>query len=268
MILNQSFYYGRQAPKITSHILHGKEPMQLLHPAIKAIIFDMDGTIIQTDALWNQITLATLEAHNVQVQTPQQYAFLEQLSGAGFVQALQALKEYFMIDIELEEFVEKTKKISHQTFEKPVFFVEGFEEFHGLLKAHNIKTGIATNACKDDLQFLSEKLGFARFFGEHVYSIHAVENRAKPDPAIFLHVAQKLGVLPHECLVFEDSQYGFQAARAAGMPCIAVAHARNVVHRQAAHGVIDTYHDAVERIHDVLNKQPILIDDSVETSIT
>lgn len=241
--------------------------MQLLHPAIKAVIFDMDGTIIQTDSLWNQITLATLAAHNVSIQTPAQHAFLTQLSGAGFIQALEQLKAYFMIDVELDLFIERTKKISLETLKNPVAFVEGFEAFHTALQNANIKTGIATNACKDDLDFLSKKLGFPRFFGSHIYSIHAVHNRAKPDPAIFLHVAEQLGVLPQECLIFEDSKYGFEAAHAAGIPCIAIAHARNIEHRKMAHGVIETYDQAIEAIHQTLSKTGLFSNNERENRI-
>ncbi|MBL4588328.1 HAD family phosphatase [Candidatus Babeliales bacterium] len=231
--------------------------MHLIKQHIKAVIFDMDGTIIQTEPLWDRITSDTLRLCNIYVEklTDRDKSYLNSLSGAGFREALQMLKQYFKLSISLDEFVHQTKEISSQTFNAPIQFINGFENFHTLLQEHKVPSGIATNAHRENLDFLSEKLNFNKFFGKHLYASSDVGNRAKPDPALFLHTAKQLGVQPHECVVFEDSPYGFKAAQDAGMPCVAIAHSRNSKYRHMAHGVIHSYDEAMNILHDICNNK-------------
>ena len=68
---------------------------------------------------------------------------------------------------------------------------------------------------------------------------------AKPDPALFLHAAEKLNAAPENCVVFEDSIWGFKAANAAHMKCIAIKNNRNQDHHsENTHGAIDSYDEA------------------------
>ena len=90
------------------------------------------------------------------------------------------------------------------------------------------------------------------FFGEHLYCIEDVALKGKPNPDIFLFAAKKLGVPPQECLVFEDSQYGFLAAKAAGMRCIAIKNDINKPWRDIVHASVDSYDEAVAAIKQVL----------------
>lgn len=243
--------------------------MQLIKKHIKAIIFDMDGTIIQTEPLWDAITFETLRLCNIdtEILSLKDKNFLKSLSGAGFIEALQMLKEYFFLPISLDLFVDQTREIASKTLDLPVPFVEGFERFHTLLQEYKIPSGIATNAHRENLDFLTKKLHLNKFFGSHLYASSDVENRAKPDPALFLHTAKQLGVQPHECIVFEDSYYGFKAAQDAGMACIAIAHNRNTDHRQMAHGIIHSYDEAINMLHNICENRTIALNKKIDTSL-
>ena len=87
---------------------------------------------------------------------------------------------------------------------------------------------------------------FERFFGNNLFSVSHVNDVPKPDPTLFLHVVKQLQKNPEECVVFEDSLPGFEAAKRAGIRCIGIKHDRNKEHRDLADAVIDTYHEAYE----------------------
>jgi HAD superfamily hydrolase (TIGR01509 family) len=237
--------------------------MHIIKQHFKAIIFDMDGTIIQTDKAWQSITHETLERCNIIIETlPEEaHLFLKKLAGAGFIEAFSMMKEYFKLTIPLDHVIEHAKDIAHKKFETEIDFIHGFQDFHLILQKHNIPSGLATNAHRTHLDLLAKKLNFHQFFDKHLYASSDVENRAKPDPALFLHTAKQLGVLPHECIVFEDSKYGFQAAQAAGMKCIAIEHPNNFKDRHLVHGSIASYHDALEILHTLCKEDaPALIE--------
>ncbi len=221
--------------------------MDRIKNKVKAIIFDMDGTIINTEIAWQNATLDVLKHHGVVTLTPAQEEFLHTLSGMGMSNAVIALKEQFNLPHAAEDIAAHKIERANVHFKNGgVEFIEGFELFHNLLQQHAIPTSIATNACPENLVHLKESMNLHQFFGPNIYCIADVNNKAKPDPALFLHAAKQLGIDPSECVVFEDSWYGFQAAKAAGMKCIAIKNGKNQHLLEHVHDAIDSYHEAVE----------------------
>ncbi len=215
---------------------------------IKAIIFDMDGTIIKTEHIWQKVTSDILTLHGITTITPQQEKLLGSLSGIGLPKSCYLLKSEFNLSPSIEELMLKKIELAKNYFETEVKFVDGFENFHKKLTEHGFASGVATNADLNTLKTLSQKLNFENFFGQNLYCLEHVGNKAKPDPALFLHTAKQLNVKPEECIIFEDSLFGFQAANAAGMKCIAIKSASNKDHLHQAHDAIENYHEAEEAL--------------------
>jgi len=228
--------------------------MENIKKSFKAIIFDMDGTIIKTGHIWDNLIPMLLAQHNIMQFTNAQQEYLSSMSGMGLINALQFIKDEFKLPESLAELGDQAQQHVATLFEKEVEFVEGFKEFHQRITQHNIPSGIATNADRASLTHLADKMQLHQFFGNNLYCVDDVQYRAKPDPALFLHTASQLGVKPEECIVFEDSIFGFNAARAAGMPCIAIRHSRNTEHLHHAHHAIDTYHEAEEALRKLIKK--------------
>jgi HAD superfamily hydrolase (TIGR01509 family) len=222
--------------------------MNEIKPKIKAFIFDMDGTIINTESAWQNVTKHVLKMYRgIEKLTEEQQKFLYSLSGLGLENAASEVKRYFDLKQSIDEIVtQKTQAVD--LYFNDVNFIEGFEQFHKRLQEHAFPTSIATNADPVTLRKLSQQMNFKHFFGNNLYCSADVGNKAKPDPAVFLHAARQLGVAPHECVVFEDSIAGFKAAQAAGIKCIAIKSETNQHCIDLAQQSIANYHEAEEAL--------------------
>lgn len=212
-----------------------------MNTKIKAVIFDMDGTIINTEAAWSQAKVEALASLGVTSLGKEHYEFLESLVGASCKECAIRIKAFFKLTHSEDLITAHTNRFFLQ---KKVEFITGFENFHQTLQNRNIPTAMATNTLLDKLENFSSKLNLERFFGKHIYSIAHVDYKPKPDPAVFLHAAQQLGVKPENCMIFEDSCPGIQAAKAAGMRCVAIKYAYNQHLASDLHAAITNYHEA------------------------
>lgn len=225
--------------------------MNELKHKVKAVIFDMDGTIVKTEHIWGKVVADVLAECGVSVLSDDQKNQLKALSGVGLEYSCRFIKEKFGLQQSPQDLLDRKIALAHEYFDKQLEFIEGFEQFHSKLQQVSIPTSIATNADKLSLNRISNKLQFERFFGKNMYCVADVNNIAKPNPAIFLHSATMLGAKPEECIVFEDSLVGFAAAKAAGMKCIGIKNALNQNHLDQVHHAIQDYLDAEEAIKKV-----------------
>ena len=99
--------------------------------------------------------------------------------------------------------------------------VPGLPEFLKALRASGTKTAVATSGPMENVRFVLDGLGFQDAFDAIITGMDVRES--KPDPAIFLLAAKRLGIPPADCMVFEDSPPGIRAGKAAGCRCIALA---------------------------------------------
>lgn len=218
---------------------------------IKAVIFDMDGTILQTEHLWRQATYDILTQYNVLNLTLEQQKVLAAVDGMELVTQARVLKENFNLPGTPEELAHLKVANAMSNFKNKVNFIDGFESFQKKLVQNNIPHGIATNAHKGPFSIIIETMKLNQFFGQHLYCTDDVQNRSKPDPALFLFVAKQLGVKPEECIVFEDTVQGFQAAQAAGMKCIAIENENNKDFLHFANGSVKSYDQAEDLINNL-----------------
>ncbi|MCU0606787.1 MAG: HAD family phosphatase, partial [Candidatus Edwardsbacteria bacterium] len=127
-------------------------------------------------------------------------------------------------------------------FASELAFVPGFIEFFaGIRDTH--KTCVATSLHPELLALADRRLGLSRYFGDRMYTVADAGGAGKPDPAVFLYAAGKLGAAPAACLVIEDSPFGIEAAKRAGMRCAALTTTYGADKLAAADQVRDRFAD-------------------------
>lgn len=187
----------------------------------KAIIFDMDGTIINSEHLWVQAELDMLTRKtNLSAEECQQ--MMPELKGSSLYSSCQILKESFALSETVEELIHEKQQFAFQRFGDFVTFIDGFDRFHHKLSQINLKSAIATNATQASLDKILQHFPLQDFFNDHIYCIDHIGKKPKPHPDIFLFAAQQINVKPTECIVIEDSAHGIAAAKAANMFCIGI----------------------------------------------
>ena len=197
----------------------------------KAILFDLDGTIIHTERFWQEATVQLMN------KKPDACPILKQelsqkLIGRAIHESCQLIKDELNLLESIEELMLEKETHALNLYKNQITYLKGFEDFFQEAMNHGLKTAIATNSTQKTLHAANEESKLHTFFGEHMYSIAAVGNKAKPNPDIFLYAAEKLQIDPAECLVIEDSITGVRAAKAANMFCVRILSKENP-HRES-----------------------------------
>jgi beta-phosphoglucomutase len=186
---------------------------------IKALIFDLDGVIVDT-AHYHYLAWKRLaKEFNIDL-TPDKN---ERLKGVSRVESLQMILDMGGLkksrkDMELmaarknEWFVEYVEKMNASEI------FTGVKEMLMALKQGGYTIALASSS--KNAQTVLERLGIENAFDKVVDGTMII--RGKPDPEIFLLAASQLEVLPSECIVFEDAEAGVEAALRAGMKCVGV----------------------------------------------
>ncbi|MDQ2695942.1 MAG: beta-phosphoglucomutase family hydrolase [Pseudomonadota bacterium] len=188
--------------------------MIVIPPHVKALIFDLDGTLADTMALhyeaWHEAFAA------VGASCPQE--FLERLSGVPTHGIVALFNEAFSHALDVVSFTEDKERRAYERLLKtqpigPV--VEVVRQHKGRLPM-----AIATGGVRRNAELILRAIGLEGEFDTVITADDAV--RPKPSPDIFLEAARRLNVEPGQCLVFEDADAGLEAARRAGMAAIDV----------------------------------------------
>jgi HAD superfamily hydrolase (TIGR01549 family) len=184
----------------------------------KAIIFDMDGTIIYSEHLWYAANLELLNNRNIVLSQEKKKQLEKEIFGRTAKDSCLILKEIAQLNDEIESLTCELRTLERL---HEVVLVDGFLAFHARAQKHNLKMAIATNASPSTVEQINNALKLNSFFAHHIYNVSHVA-QGKPNPDIYLHAAAQLGIAPEECIAIEDSQHGLRAARDAGMFCIGI----------------------------------------------
>ncbi len=183
----------------------------LLHPTAQALIFDMDGTIIDSIEInWQAMDVA-LRNYDIIIQREE----FVSLTGRSLEEIVQLIVKKYAPNrnIDVQDIVEQKRQYANahaETVKEIPLIANIARQCYGRLPM-----AIGTGSDKNRAQLMLKSTNLLHLF-DHIVASEDVQNH-KPHPDTFLRCAQLMGVAPQHCQVFEDGDTGLQAARTAGM---------------------------------------------------
>ncbi|OEJ99898.1 HAD-IA family hydrolase [Roseivirga misakiensis] len=174
---------------------------------IKCLIFDCDGTLVDSEMLCNLGLEIKLRDYGIETSAR---AMMEKYRGGKLANILKDIEEKHDISFN-ENFVPEYRALVNQLFEKELKPCHGVHEF---LSQNKLSVCVASSGPVQKINTALTITGLKRYFGNNVYSSYDI-NSWKPEPEIFLYAAEKMGFSPNECLIIEDSLKGLEAGLAA-----------------------------------------------------
>lgn len=209
----------------------------------EAVIFDLDGTLVDSMWMWREIDKEYLG----KFQIPLPENLQKEIEGMSFSETAQYFKERFLLPDSLDKIKEDWNRMAWDKYMNEVPLKPGVEAFLKKCRERGMKFGIATSNSRELVENIAEVHHLKDYFS--CIKTGCDVGKGKPAPDIYLEVAKELGISPEKCLVFEDIIPGIQAGKAAGMKVCAVeddySHDRKEEKRKAADYFIQDYWELV-----------------------
>lgn len=217
---------------------------------IKAVIFDHDGTLVDSEGrhfdLWREV----VEQFGVDFSAQE---YIAEHSGIPTLQNAQVLVDKYRLPINASQLYSLKEQKLKQSLNAEAFpLIPGVIECMQSFKDAGLLMAIATGAGIQEISSSTAAYGF-----DHYITYSATSDQVKhgkPAPDVYLLAAEKLGVAPEQCIAIEDSNNGLQAALAAGMECLIVRNPWSAAHSyNGATVIFDSILDAQTWVLDRLN---------------
>ena len=183
---------------------------------LRAVAFDLDGLMFNTEQIYTHVLKELLRRREKEFT----HDLVNQMMGRPAPAAFGVLSSYHNLDESLEELMAESDVIFIGLLDAQLAPMPGLIELLAALEQANISKAMATSSRRAFTQRILAKFGFEPRFKFLITGDDVTDG--KPHPEIYLKAAEKLGVLPAEMLVLEDSQNGCRAAVAAGAFAVAV----------------------------------------------
>ena len=184
---------------------------------IEAVIFDMDGVLVESEEFMCESAIRMFAEHNLTVK-PEDF---EPFVGAGENCYLGGVAEKYGFPIDIERDKARAYAIYAELVEGRLKPLPGVHAFFERCRERGLKRALATSADEVKMLVNLSEIGLPPETFDALVNGLEVEHK-KPDPELFLLAARKLGVRIEDCLVVEDAVNGVAAAKAAGARCLAL----------------------------------------------
>ena len=205
---------------------------------IRAVIFDMDGVLTNSEPLINTAAIAMFKEKGLMVQPEDFLPFV----GTGEERYVAGVAEKYHFPLDAVAAKQRTYEIYLDLVPSQLEAFPGVHDLVRRCRRAELRLAVASSADKIKVVANLKKIELPTETWDAVITGERVEQK-KPAPDIFLTAARDLGVLPAQCVVVEDAVNGIEAAKAAGMRCVAVAQTFPAERLQAADIVRDRISD-------------------------
>lgn len=186
--------------------------------SIKGVIFDLDGTLVDSMWVWAKIDMDFVNSRNLDVPYED---IMADVAHCSFSETAVYFKEKFGLTESVEEIMEIWNRQAEEEYGKNVFLKKGAKEFLTDLKRKGIKLALATSNSRHLLNICLTANGIIDYFDVLVTTDESM-SKSKREPDVFLLAASRMGVEPKDIVVFEDVSHSMVGAKKAGMRVIGI----------------------------------------------
>jgi HAD superfamily hydrolase (TIGR01509 family) len=207
---------------------------------LAAILFDLDGTIVNTDPIHYQAWREMLLNYSMEVD---EKFYKSRISGRTNAQIIEDILPQLTPE-EGEEFAEKKEALFREKAKKILKPLNGFSEILAWTDKNHLKRALVTNAPKLNVKFMLEVLEIQEVFDTVVIAEDCIAG--KPDPAPYLTALERLNVIAEQTIALEDSPSGIRSAVGAGIRTIGITstHSPTVLQEKGAFMAVPDFMDA------------------------
>jgi beta-phosphoglucomutase-like phosphatase (HAD superfamily) len=193
-------------------------------------IFDMDGTMIDSMPFHQQSWLVFAKRHGIEIDMPD---LMAKTTGRTGSECMEILFDKPLSPADNLRLLHEKELLYREMFAPQFREVQGFKEFAEKALANGIRIGVGTAGDQHNIAFAMKHLNMRTPPTVIVGGDEGLPG--KPEPAIFLEVAKRLGVAPDTCIVFEDAPFGIEAARRGGMRAVALCTSNTAAELSGSH---------------------------------
>ena len=201
----------------------------------KAVIFDMDGVLVDNNPWHIKAWMTFCKRHSVHMTVEE----ITSHFGNTNDDYLNFLFRHKLSLTEINVYGGEKEEIYREIYRGQIVPLNGLLDILDLLDEEGYLIGLATSAPAKNVDFTLDGLGIKKRFNVIVDATSI--KKGKPDPEIYLLASKRLGVMPSRCIVFEDSVHGIQAAVSAGMHAIGVLTTQTKENLAKAHHLINDF---------------------------
>lgn len=212
---------------------------------IKAIIFDMDGLLVDSETVWHEAETEFIAARgHTYTQEVRKH-----IIGKRIDEFMGFLRDYYQLTESIDELTDDLIRRMLQLIPHKVSRQPGAAEIVSFVHEQRLPHAIASSSPMSIIDATLESQGWG-----HLFTVRCSaddEPRGKPAPDVYLAAARRLGIDPENCLALEDSPNGARAAVAAGMTCYAVpdtSHSKAELFSDITPYVFDNLHDVLDSL--------------------
>ena len=215
------------------------------------LLFDMDGVIVNNHAFHLKSWLTFFEKYNVSMSEQEYKA---RVNGRTMSAILPDLLNRTMTEAEIQEIGEEKEALYRQMYRPHIKPTPGLVSFVAEISRRRIPRTVSTSAPPENVDFTLKHTGLRSYFPTIIDA--TMVTHGKPHPEVYLKSAEKLGLAPQHCVVFEDAILGIQAGKNAGMAVVGVAttHTREELEAEDTDLVISDFSEiSLSRLQELLS---------------